>query len=407
MTSLEWLPAACCPRGRMLGFITDFFTYETTKSVVVKSWLVGSINRFVQLLIIIYFVGWVFLHERSYQTKSTGIESAVMTKVKGFGRYNNQVMDVADYVVPQQGTSVFCIITRLIVTINQTQGVCPQYGRRYVCTQNSDCDKHLGSNLANGIFTGNCLTGYCEIEGWCPTENDTVQTEYMEEVENFTIFIKNSVRFAHFDITRGNFPADIDIKCIYHPVDHPYCPVFRVRDILTHANESFSTIARQGGQIGIHIRWMCDFDQALDRCKPSYSFTRLDDVFENNTISKGYNFRFAKYYKTPDEEDYRTLHKAFGIHFDVMVSGHAGKFDVIPTLINIVAACTSVGLATVLCDIILLNFLRGADQYKAKKFEEVSEVDIHAESRSQSLLTLKNEGKISEDSETVANGQQL
>lgn len=38
---------------------------------------------------------------------------------------------------------------------------------------------------------------------------------------------------------------------------------------------------------------------------------------------------------------------------------------------------------------------------------QVSEVDIHAESRSQSLLTLKNEGKISEDSETVANGQQL
>jgi len=26
---------------------------------------------------------------------------------------------------------------------------------------------------------------------------------------------------------------------------------------------------------------------------------------------------------------------------------------------------------TVLCDIILLNFLKGAEQYKAKKFEEV------------------------------------
>ena len=32
--------------------------------------------------------------------------------------------------------------------------------------------------------------------------------------------------------------------------------------------------------------------------------------------------------------------------------------------------CASQG--TVLCDIILLNFLKGADQYKAKKFEEVS-----------------------------------
>lgn len=80
----------------------------------------------------------------------------------------------------------------------------------------------------------------------------------------------------------------------------------------------------------------------------------------------------------------------------------AGKFDTIPTLINLVAAFTSVGLVrfsvldkgdekghfncrfqqpllcrprlqgTVLCDVILLNFLKGAEQYKAKKFEEVT-----------------------------------
>lgn len=41
------------------GFVTDFFTYETTKSVVVKSWSVGIVNRIVQLLIITYFVGSV------------------------------------------------------------------------------------------------------------------------------------------------------------------------------------------------------------------------------------------------------------------------------------------------------------------------------------------------------------
>ncbi|XP_062380285.1 P2X purinoceptor 3a [Sardina pilchardus] len=398
----------------MWGFITDFFTYETTKSVVVKSWLVGTINRLVQLLIIIYFVCWVFLHEKAYQIKDTGIESAVMTKVKGFGRYNNRVMDVADYVVPQQGTAVFCIITRLITTLNQTQGLCPQYGKNYRCTRNSDCDKHLRSHLANGIFTGHCLTedGQCEIEGWCPTENDTIPADYMEEVENFTIFIKNSVRFALFDITRGNFPPTIDINCMYDPVTNPYCPIFKVGDILKYANESFSAIANKGGQIGIHIRWICNFDQPVENCKPTFSFTRLDEAFENSNVSKGYNFRFAKYYMSPDEEEYRTLHKAFGIHFDVMVSGNAGKFDVIPTLINIVAACTSVGLATVLCDIILLNFLRGADRYKAKKFEEVSARDIIAgvpsqsQSQSQSLQTLRNEGKSSDDSGSFSNGRQ-
>uniref|UniRef100_A0AAY5KSD8 Very-long-chain (3R)-3-hydroxyacyl-CoA dehydratase n=1 Tax=Esox lucius TaxID=8010 RepID=A0AAY5KSD8_ESOLU len=43
----------------MWSCITDFFTYETTKSVVVKSWTIGIINRVVQLLIIIYFIGSV------------------------------------------------------------------------------------------------------------------------------------------------------------------------------------------------------------------------------------------------------------------------------------------------------------------------------------------------------------
>uniref|UniRef100_A0A674JWB1 Uncharacterized protein n=1 Tax=Terrapene triunguis TaxID=2587831 RepID=A0A674JWB1_9SAUR len=41
----------CCARDGI------FFTYETTKSVVVKSWTVGVINRAVQLLIISYFIG--------------------------------------------------------------------------------------------------------------------------------------------------------------------------------------------------------------------------------------------------------------------------------------------------------------------------------------------------------------
>lgn len=45
---------------------------------------------------------WVFVHEKAYQVRDTAIESSVMTKVKGFGVYNDKVMDVADYVTPTQ-----------------------------------------------------------------------------------------------------------------------------------------------------------------------------------------------------------------------------------------------------------------------------------------------------------------
>lgn len=48
------------------------------------------------------FFRWVFIYEKAYQIRDTAIESSVMTKVKGFGVYNDKVMDVADYVTPTQ-----------------------------------------------------------------------------------------------------------------------------------------------------------------------------------------------------------------------------------------------------------------------------------------------------------------
>uniref|UniRef100_A0A3Q1EP12 P2X purinoceptor n=1 Tax=Acanthochromis polyacanthus TaxID=80966 RepID=A0A3Q1EP12_9TELE len=363
------------------GCITDFFTYETTKSVVVKSWSVGIINRIVQLLIITYFVGWVFIHEKAYQVTDTGIESSVMTKVKGFGYHNNRVMDVADYVFPPQ------IIQHSISPLFLP---------------------HIP-----GVITGACINnasesqGRCEIEGWCPAENDNVIIKPMLDVKNFTIFIKNSIRFPLFDVTRGNFPSSMTSeqikRCTYHPEHNPFCPIFRVGDVLNYTGQDVADLSVKGGEIGINIQWKCNLDLSIEKCIPQYSFTRLDAPFAKNAVSKGYNFRFAKYFKTENGTEFRTLHKAFAIRFDVMVTGHAGKFDTIPTLINLVAAFTSVGLGTVLCDIILLNFLKGADQYKAKKFEEVTCFLLPSVAQSPgSQLSLKHGIKSSSDSGAIS-----
>ncbi|XP_029965023.1 P2X purinoceptor 3a [Salarias fasciatus] len=397
--------------GSMLwGCVTDFFTYETTKSVVVKSWSVGIINRIVQLLIIAYFVGWVFFYEKAYQVSDTGIESSVMTKVKGFGYHNNRVMDVADYVFPSQGTSVFCIMTKLIITEHQFQGRCPENGRKYSCFTDEDCHQHYGSILTNGVITGVCIKGSngtkgrCEIEGWCPAENDQIHVDPMLDVKNFTIFIKNSIRFPLFDVTRGNFPSTMTSSqirnCTYHPELNPFCPIFRVGDVLNYTGQSIEDLSAKGGEIGINIQWKCNLDLSIEKCVPEYAFTRLDAPFAKNAVSKGYNFRFAKYFMTENGTEFRTLHKAFAIRFDVMVTGTAGKFNTIPTLINLVAAFTSIGLGTVLCDYILLNFLKGAEQYKAKKFEEVSDAQITASAAQSpgSQLSLKEGIKSSYDS---------
>ncbi|XP_013862272.1 P2X purinoceptor 3a [Austrofundulus limnaeus] len=362
----------------VVGCVTGFLTYETTKSVVVKSWSVGITNRVVQLVIITYFVGYVFLYEKAYQVSDTAIESSVITKVKGFGKLNDQVMDVADYIYPPQGAGMFCIMTRAILTDNQFQGRCAETDKKFACETDEDCAQHVGSVLSNGMMTGNCYKssneskGMCEIEGWCPAENDNVNVEPMD-LKNFTIFIKNSIRFPLFNVTRGNFPPTMDIKNCTNNEKDPFCPIFRVEDVLKKIQRDWTQLAVKGGEIGINIEWQCNLDENIEKCVPKYSFSRLDAPFEKNKISKGYNFRYAKYFKTQNGTEYRTLHKVYAVRFDIMVTGKAGKFSLVPTVINIVAALTSIGMGTVLCDIILLNCLNGADRYKAKKFEEVIE----------------------------------
>ncbi|NWV62625.1 P2RX3 protein, partial [Malurus elegans] len=206
-------------------WVSDFFSYETTKSVVVKSWVVGAVNRGVQLLILAYFVGWVFLHEKAYQVRDTAIESSVVTKVKGVGRYAGQVLDTADYVTPPQGTSVFVVVTKQIRTEDQEQGVCPESEAAFHCSADRDC-RGLSPGTSNGMLTGRCVRynatlRTCEIQGWCPPEVDTVDVPVMLEAENFTLLIKNSIRFPLFGFEKTNLPppgSGVELgRCRFHP----------------------------------------------------------------------------------------------------------------------------------------------------------------------------------------------
>ncbi|XP_055578303.1 P2X purinoceptor 3 isoform X1 [Falco biarmicus] len=311
-------------------WVTSFFSYETTKSVVVKSWVVGAINRGVQLLILAYFVGWVFLHEKAYQVRDTVIESSVVTKVKGIGRYAGRVLDTADYVTPHQGTSVFVVVTKQILTENQVQGICPESEAEYRCTADHDC---RGKNPAtgSGLLTGRCVPynrtlHTCEIRGWCPPEVDTVDVPVMLEAENFTLFIKNSIRFPLFGFEKANLPPPGSGgqlgRCRFHPERQPLCPILRLGDVVRLAGQDFPTLAATGGVLGIKIGWVCDLDRAWEHCLPRYSFTRLDGLARPPAPATGYNFRHARYYRWQDGTERRTLTKAFGIRFDVLVYGN-------------------------------------------------------------------------------------
>ena len=46
-------------------------------------------------------------------------------------------------------------------------------------------------------------------------------------------------------------------------------------------------------------------------------------------------YRFARYYKDENGNETRTLFKAYGIKFILTLQGRAGKFSIVPLLLNI------------------------------------------------------------------------
>nr|XP_060612823.1 P2X purinoceptor 5 [Anolis sagrei ordinatus] len=388
----------------------SLFDYKTEKYVIAKNKKVGILYRVVQLSIMAYVVGWVFVARKGYQEVDASIQSSVITKVKGVAFTNSSGMgerlwDVADYVVPPQGESVFFVMTNLIVTPNQWQSTCPESAGipDALCYHQSDCPRGEAVVAGNGVKTGRCMkegssrSGTCEILAWCPLEEKKSRPKkpLLANAENFTVYIKNSIRFPRFKFSKTNVLETKDgnyLKgCRYGP-EHPYCPIFPLGDLVRWAGSDFQEMASEGGVIGIQIEWNCDLDRAPSHCNPQYSFTRLDNRFAAKSISSGYNFRFAKYYRDASGVDFRTLIKAYGIRFDVMVNGKAGKFNIIPTIINVGSGLALMGAGAFFCDLVLLYLLRKSNFYRGKKYEEVRkplpESNVNGNQSSDSLSRL-------------------
>ncbi|KAM6239022.1 P2X purinoceptor 5 isoform 1-T1 [Spheniscus humboldti] len=386
------------------GLFLSLFDYKTEKYVIAKNKKVGVLYRVVQLSILAYLVGWVFVVKKGYQDTDTSLQSSVITKLKGVAFTNTselgeRLWDVADYVIPPQGENVFFVMTNLIVTPNQRQDTCPEVGRteplgpqtptklgsisipNALCYKDGDCPAGEAVVAGNGIKTGHCLKdrgsirGTCEILAWCPVEKRSKPKKpLLASAENFTVYIKNSIRFPRFKFSKMNVLATDNesyLKSCRYSTEHPYCPIFLLGDIVRWAGSDFQEMALEGGVIGIQIEWNCDLDKAPSECNPHYSFSRLDNKFAEKSISSGYNFRFAKYYQDARGVDYRTLIKAYGIRFDVMVNGKAGKFNIIPTIINIGSGLALMGAGAFFCDLVLLYLIKKSNFYRGKKYEEV------------------------------------
>ncbi|XP_077811666.1 P2X purinoceptor 4 isoform X2 [Macaca mulatta] len=432
--------AGCC--AALAAFL---FEYDTPRIVLIRSRKVGLMNRAVQLLILAYVIGWVFVWEKGYQ-ETDSVVSSVTTKVKGVAVTNTsklgfRIWDVADYVIPAQQENSLFVMTNMILTMNQTQDLCPEIPDvTTVCKSDANCTAGSAGTHSNGVSTGRCVpfnrsVKTCEVAAWCPVEDDThvPQPAFLKAAENFTLLVKNNIWYPKFNFSKRNILPNITTtylkSCIYDAKTDPFCPIFRLGKIVENAGHSFQDMAvevllpppRYTGCRAQRVSWlqfqegMVVLENEVSLC-PSTSWVprlpactaRLSQErpqaapasvqpaewtirpcqLHSNILSQGPRscpshlprsilllLRFAKYYRDPAGKEQRTLIKAYGIRFDIIVFGKAGKFDIIPTMINIGSGLALLGMATVLCDIIVLYCMKKRLYYREKKYKYVEDYE--------------------------------
>ncbi|GFS12706.1 p2X purinoceptor [Elysia marginata] len=387
--------------------VSVFFEYDTPRIAHIRSKKVGLINRLIQLTILGYIIGYVIVYKKGYQ-ETDKVQSAVTTKLKGiiFSNDSNipsigvRTWDVADYVVPPQESNAFFVMTNVVPTPTQTQKTCPEDPTvdDIQCDSDEYCERRKGIAFlkGSGPLTGKCVdsdfpkfngTKVCEIYGWCPVENDdmlqSLKEPVLQDAGNFTVFIKNNIEFPKFGVSRRNLPENEDdaylSRCNYNPESSrdKFCPIFKLNTIVQGAGIEFNQIAAEGGVMQILIDWNCNLDHSISDCVPSYSFRRLDKG--DFKISRGFNFRYANQFGVAQPDGsfklYRNLYKAYGVRFLVTVQGTAGKFSVVPLLLNVGSGLALLSVATIICDIVVLYVLKARHFYRDKKYLDIKGPD--------------------------------
>ncbi|VDM25951.1 unnamed protein product [Hydatigera taeniaeformis] len=332
-------------------------------------------------------------YEKGYQAFDEAV-SGVTAKLKGvaFSNLTNSnigamVWDAADYVVPPQQRSAFFVMTNLVATPGQTLGTCEESHdiTGNGCKSDKDCEAGRMVMMGSGVQTGICVPStrkanlsVCEIYGWCPTEYDGPPNGFtLTNAPNFTVMLKNSIEFPQYHVKRRNILGWMDkhflSTCRYNPNNEKlkYCPIFRLADIMEYTEAENKQIWNKGGMVSIRIEWNCDLDYSEEQCLPKYIFRRLDDF--DSPVGKGWNFRFSHHY-IENKVRKRNLIKAYGIQFFITVYGKGGKFHLLTFSMNLGSGLALLGIATVLCDAIVLNVTKKREIYRNARLDLVAQV---------------------------------
>ena len=345
-----------------------YFSVSAVNIVRIRSYPIALTCRLIQLLILIYTIGYIMWYKRDYQDHDVSIVSSVILKLQISGNYGEDPSETSD--------NALFIMTNAI-TFDQKQSFCAEaVNATYAyCSDHSQCRPELQDiTRGHGHWTGQCRLSEnrCEIQGWCPIYNDVSSQHLTVDVLNASVLVRNFIEFSRFDIRRTNMLDNSNYlhHCHYDSTDNRYCPIFRIRDILELVEpdgEERVKMLEYGGVIRMQIDWICNLDLGEDQCRPEYSFGRLDIKNNDESFSTGFKFRHASHW-TVRKRSFRTLRKVSGLRLVVIVNGDAGRFDLFILTRRIGSTIGTLSLAIFVCDIIALYFSEHGHLFQRHKF---------------------------------------
>mmetsp|Transcript_9879 Transcript_9879/g.21712 ORF Transcript_9879/g.21712 Transcript_9879/m.21712 type:complete len:386 (-) Transcript_9879:75-1232(-) len=333
--------------------------YHTKQEVNIKDRALGLTNIFLQLLIVSYIVGYVFVVKRGYLEYEQA-RGAVATHVSGdivsiFGG-----SDVHRYFGPSElsyppleNGNVF-IATKYMST-PQVRGICVD--KESKCKDVAeDCGKNVGAT---------CVNGKCMEPGWCP-DTDKQEEVFKLPTEEVLIWVKSAIQFYRLNLVAKSDKVYMNdhTQPIVYPAEN--ANTFPVRDLLLLCSPPvrFEEISELGAVVEVQIVWNCNVGTDTKNCKPIMNARRVDALFDEHHI--GYQFHHAEYHG--DEK--RDLITVRGVRFYFRTVGTGRLMSLTAIQMSITTGLALLGFAPIFTDLLMVRCFRSSKKYEARKYQQ-------------------------------------